>query len=103
MFTELLCLVAGGTVFINAFMEGRKGGALGTLIGTLIGLGAGFGVFWTMRKATKWTVIRYQLYEAKLSTARLALSWGLVIVILICILLPGIAVAWLIRLIVDHL
>ena len=103
MFTEFLSLMGGATMFIAAFMEGRKGGALGILIGLLIGLGAGFGVFWTTRKSLKWTITRHGLYKAQLSPARMALVWSLILAIFVWMVLAGIAVSWLTRLVVRHL
>lgn len=103
MFTEFLSLIAGATVFIGAFIEGRKGGALGILIGLLIGLGVGFGVFWTTRKTIKWTLTWHQLYDAKLSPARMALTWGLIIATFVWMVLASITVTWLTRLIVRYL
>lgn len=95
--------MAGATIFIAAFMEGRKGGTLGILIGLLIGLGIGFGVFWTTRKALKWTLTRHGLYKAQLSPARMALVWGLIFATFVWMVLAGIAASWLTRLAVSRL
>lgn len=99
---ELLSLVAGVTVVIAGFMEGKHGGALGILIGLLIALPAGFGVFWTTRKTIKRTVMRHRLHEAHPSPARLALSWGLVIGAIAWALIADFAVTWLTRLVMHH-
>ena len=103
MFMELLSLVAGVTVVIAGFMEGKHGGALGVLIGLLIALPAGLGVFWITRKTIKGMVTRHRLYEAQLSPGRLALSWGLVLGTITWTLIADFAVTWLTRLVVHHL
>ncbi len=103
MFMEILSLVAGVTVVVAGFMEGKRGGALGILIGLIIALPAGFGIFWTTRRLLKRTVMRHQLHEAQLSPARLALSWVLVIGAIVWMVIGAFGVTWLTGLVVRHL
>ena len=100
---ELLSLIAGGSVAAAACMEGKQGGALGILIGLLLGLPAGFAVFWTTRKTIKRTVIRHGLHQAQLPPSRLALAWGLLAGTFVWMIVAGVAVTWLMKLIVRHL
>jgi O-antigen/teichoic acid export membrane protein len=103
MFTDFLSLIAGGSVFTVAFMEGRKGGALGVFVGLLIGLAAGLAVFWTTRKTLKWTITRHKLHKSNLSPERLAFAWGLILAALAWMVIAGITVTWLTRIVVGHL
>ncbi len=100
---ELLSLIAGVSVATIACLEGKQGGIVGILIGLLLGLPAGFGVFWATRITIKKTIIRHGLYEAQLSPARLALAWGLIAGTFFGVVIAGVAVIWLMRLIVRHL
>src|SRR6266849_10409926 len=97
MFLELLSLTAGMTVFVAAFMEGRKAGTLGTLVGLVLGLAIGSVVFLGTRAALKWAVRRLNLHEPNPPPLRLALSWLICIVALIGMVAAGIFVSRLTR------
>ena len=97
MFLDLLSLTAGVTVFVAAFMEGRKAGALGVSVGLVLGLAIGFGVAWGTRVALKWAVWRLGLHEAKLPPLRLVLAWVVCLAALVVIVASGISVSLLTR------
>jgi hypothetical protein len=97
MFVEYLSLIAGVTVLIFAFMEGRTAGALGTSVGLVLGLSIGLATFWGTRAALKWTCGRLNLYEPNLPPLRLALSWFICIAAFIWMGALGLIVSWLTR------
>jgi len=97
MFMDLLSVIAGGSVFIAAFMEGRKAGSLGTLLGLVLGLALGFVMFWGTRMGLKGTVRRLQLDEPNPPPLRLALAWLLCLAVPVATILAMIAVSWLAR------
>jgi hypothetical protein len=97
MFMDLLSVIAGGSVFIAAFMEGRKAGSLGTLLGLVLGLALGFVTLWGTRTGLKWAVGRLRLDDPNPPPLRLALAWLLCLAALVATVLAMIAVSWLAR------
>jgi uncharacterized membrane protein len=98
---EFLSLTAGGTIFVAAFVEGRKAGAFETCVGLVFGLAIGFGVFWGTRVTLKWAVRRLNLHELNHPPMRLALSWLICLVALVGMVGSGIIVTWLTRQVVH--
>jgi hypothetical protein len=97
MFLEYLSLVAGVTVFICAFMEGRTAGVLGTSVGLVLGLSIGLAAFWGTRAALKWTCGRLSLDEPNVPPLRLAFSWFICLAAFIWMAVLGIIVIWVTR------
>jgi cell division protein FtsX len=100
-FIELLSLMAGGTVFFAAFMEGKKAGVLGTSIGLVLGLALGFGVFWGTRVTLKRAIQRLNLQEPKPPPLRLALSWFICLAVFVGMVAAGIFASWFTRLVIH--
>jgi len=103
MFIEFLSLTAGMTVFVTAFIEGRKAGVLGTSVGLVLGLAIGFGVFWGTRVTLKWAVGRLNLHEANPPPLRLALSWLICLGVLAAMVASVIITSWFTRLVIHSL
>ena len=100
-FSELLSLTAGGTVFIFAFMEGRKaGGSLGISVGLILGLAMGLGVFLGTRIILKQLIQRLNLHEPNLPLLRLALSWFICVAVFVGMAAVGIFASWLTRFVI---
>jgi|YNPBryantNP2012_1023418.scaffolds.fasta_scaffold74025_1 uncharacterized membrane protein len=100
-FIELLSLMAGGTVFFAAFMEGKKTGVFGTSIGLVLGFALGVGVFWGTRVTLKWVIRRLNLQEPNPPPLRLALSWFICLAVFVGMAASGILTSWLTRLLIQ--
>jgi dipeptide/tripeptide permease len=102
MFADFLSLIAGTTMIIAGFMEGKRYGISGLFTGLIVGMVAGVVVFWTTKKALTSLIIRYRLNESALSPTRLVLAWGLVLLLFVCVVLVGILVTRATALLVHH-
>lgn len=103
MFLELLSLLAGMTVFVAAFMEGKNAGVLGISVSLVLGLAIGFSVFWGTRVTLKWAVRHLNLQEPNPPTQRLALSWLICLVVFGGIVAAGIFTSWFTRLVIHSI
>ena len=101
MFLDLVSIMAGVAGCLGAVLAARNMGRLDLLIGWIVGLGVGFSCFWVLRVGIKWVLQRLNLYEPKLPTCRLILTWLLCFVAFLWVILSAFLGFWIIRLIVH--